>query len=100
MLLRQKLAEGEMHESENSQLPSLWQNLEKRSVGKTKAYKQQNSQVHLVRKYKELERWKTQGTIWIYSEIYLQRMWSQVFIFYIVSQTFFFFFVAVWRFSS
>jgi hypothetical protein len=100
MLLRQKLAEGEMHEQENSQLPSLWQNLVKRSVGRKKFNKPEDFQVPLVRKHKELERWKTQGPIWSNSEIFLQRMCCQVFIFYLVSPTFFFFFLAAWRFSS
>jgi len=100
MLLRQKLAEGEMHESENSQLPSLWQNLDKRALGRKKFNKPEDCQVPLVQKHKELEIWKTQGPIWSNSEIYLQRMWCQVFIFYLVSQTFFFLSLAAWRFSS
>jgi hypothetical protein len=100
MLLRQKLAEGELHEPENSQLPSLWQNLDKRSLGRKEFNKPEDCQVPLVRKHKELEKWKTQGHIWSNSEIYLQRMCFQVFIIYLVSPTFFFFFVAAWRFSS
>jgi hypothetical protein len=121
MPLTHNLSEGEMNELENSQLPSIRQNLAKRSVGrkklnkpedcqvpslrqniitrsqniitrslgKTKAYKQQNSQLPSVRQHKELERWKTQGPIWGYSEIYLQRMCFQVFRFFLGSQTFF-----------
>ena len=77
--LRRKLAEGEKHKK-ITKLPSLRQNIIARPLGKTKAYKQQHSQVSWLWKHKELESWKTQNSIWSSSAIFLQRLRSQIFI--------------------
>jgi len=87
------------HFSAISPLFSFWESLLKRSlVEGEKHEKRQHNQVPWVWKHKELERWKTQSSIWRNSEVLLQRMRAQVFIFGLIPKSFSFLSVAFRRF--
>ncbi len=84
-LLRRRFGEGKKYEK-NSKLPSLRQNIIVRPLGDPEVQRVQIGQVPKVWKYKELERWKTPGTIWSNSAIFLQRMRFKV-LTHLASQT-------------
>jgi hypothetical protein len=80
-----------LHFSAFSSLFSFWESIIGKYLAEGEIHEQrQYSQMSLLWKHKELERWNTLSPFWRNSAIFLQRMRQEIFLF-LGAQTFFFF---------